>query len=128
MDLGVNDVQLLTDGEIAELNEAADRGQQRSDELRARLAEQLRALLSRLTRLTRLERGVLTARFGLDGRAPERPADVAERLGMSVGRVRRLERRALAKLARSARSPVAEPTSEEEETSDHGREAEPERI
>jgi len=125
MDLGVNDVQLLTDGEIAELNEAADRGQQRSDELRARLAEQLRALLSRLTRL---ERGVLTARFGLDGRAPERPADVAERLGMSVGRVRRLERRALAKLARSARSPVAEPTSEEEETSDHGREAEPERI
>jgi RNA polymerase sigma factor (sigma-70 family) len=59
--------------------------------------ERLRALLSRLSAQ---EREVLTARFGLDGRPPERAVDVAERLGVSVDRVRRIERRAQAKLAR----------------------------
>jgi RNA polymerase sigma factor (sigma-70 family) len=64
----------------------------------------LRALLSRLTAQ---EREILTARFGLDGRAPERLVDIAERLGVSVDRVRRLQRRALAKLARTPTEPPA---------------------
>jgi RNA polymerase primary sigma factor len=59
--------------------------------------ERLRALLSRLSAQ---EREILTVRFGLDGREPERLVDIAERLGVSVDRVRRLQRRALAKLAR----------------------------
>jgi RNA polymerase sigma factor (sigma-70 family) len=55
-----------------------------------------------LSRLTQPEREIVTARFGLDGRPPARRAEIAERLGMSVGRVRRLEQRALAKLAQPA--------------------------
>jgi RNA polymerase primary sigma factor len=63
--------------------------------------EQLRSLLSRLTDR---EHEVVAARFGLGGREPERLADVAERLGVSVERVRQLEQRALAKLRQSADS------------------------
>ena len=58
----------------------------------------LRALLSRLSAQ---EQEVLAARFGLDGREPEHLAGVAERLGMGVERVRRIQQRALAKLARA---------------------------
>jgi DNA-directed RNA polymerase sigma subunit (sigma70/sigma32) len=65
----------------------------------------LRALLSRLTER---EREVLAARFGLDGHEPERAVDVAERLGLSVDRVRRIQRRALYKLARAAQAPGAD--------------------
>jgi RNA polymerase sigma factor (sigma-70 family) len=65
--------------------------------------EQLHALLSRLTDR---EHDVVTARFGLDGREPERLADVGERLGVSVERVRQLEQRALTKLRQSADLPA----------------------
>lgn len=69
--------------------------------------ERLRAFLSRLTAQ---EREILTAWFGLDGRAPQPLAAIAERLGMSVDRVRRLRQRALAKLARMpAQSPPVQP-------------------
>jgi RNA polymerase sigma factor (sigma-70 family) len=62
---------------------------------------QLRVLL---TRLTEREHEILVARFGLDGRPPERLSEIAERLGVSVAQVRRLEQRALAKLRQAARS------------------------
>lgn len=71
----------------------------------ARASAQLRALLSRLTER---EREVLAARCGLDGHEPERAVDVAERLGLSVDRVRRIQRRALSKLARAAQAPGAD--------------------
>jgi RNA polymerase primary sigma factor len=64
---------------------------------------QLRALL---TRLTRREQEILAARLGLDGQEPQRLVDIAERLGVSVDRVRRLEQRALAKLRQAAESPA----------------------
>jgi RNA polymerase sigma factor (sigma-70 family) len=64
---------------------------------------QLRALL---TRLTRREQEILAARLGLDGQEPQRQVDIAERLGVSVDRVRRLEQRALAKLRQAAESPA----------------------
>jgi RNA polymerase sigma factor (sigma-70 family) len=64
----------------------------------------LRALLDRLSQR---EREVLVARFGLDGGQPQPRADVAERLGVSVHQVRRIEQRALAKLSRSAGVPDA---------------------
>lgn len=66
---------------------------------------QLRALLSRLTDR---EQEVVTARFGLDGRDPERLADIGERLGVSVERVRQLEERALSKLRLAAERPSPE--------------------
>jgi RNA polymerase primary sigma factor len=70
------------------------------DELLDRVAsEQLQALLSRLTAR---EQEILTAHYGLDGRTRERLVDIAERLGMSVHRARRLERQALAKLRQQA--------------------------
>jgi RNA polymerase sigma factor (sigma-70 family) len=66
--------------------------------------QRLRALLDRLSQR---EREVLVARFGLDGGQPQPRADVAERLGVSVDQVRRIEWRALAKLSRSAGAPDA---------------------
>jgi RNA polymerase sigma factor (sigma-70 family) len=66
--------------------------------------QRLRGLLDRLNQR---EREVLVARFGLDGGQPQRRADVAERLGVSVHQVRRIEWRALAKLSRSAGAPDA---------------------
>jgi RNA polymerase primary sigma factor len=65
------------------------------DVLEAIAGEQLRALLGHLTDR---EREIVDARFGLDERPPERLADIGERLGVSVERVRQLEERALAKL------------------------------
>jgi RNA polymerase sigma factor (sigma-70 family) len=59
-----------------------------------------RQLEALLTRLTLIEREVLRARYGLDGGKPRTQKQVAERLGLSVGRVRQIERRALGKLAR----------------------------
>ena len=64
-----------------------------------------RPLRALLTRLTEREHESLAARFGLDGRPPERLSEIAERLGLSVAQVRRLEQRALAKLRQAARSP-----------------------
>jgi RNA polymerase primary sigma factor len=76
------------------------------DELVDRVAsEQLRGLLSRLTAR---EQEIVTAYYGLDGRRPEGLEDIAERLGMSVYRVRRLERQALAKLRQQALAAAAE--------------------
>ena len=57
--------------------------------------EQVRALLGRLTSR---EREIVDARFGFDGRQPERLTAIGERLGLSAERVRQLEERALAKL------------------------------
>ncbi len=62
-------------------------------------AEQLRALLAHLSER---EQEIVTARFGLDGRRPERLAEVGARLGVSAERVRQLEERALAKLRAAA--------------------------
>lgn len=59
---------------------------------------QLRDLLSSLSDR---ERGVLRARFGLDGE-PESLRDIARRLGVSAERVRQLENRALGKLRTAA--------------------------
>lgn len=64
------------------------------DVIDAVAGEQLRALLSRLTDR---EREVVQARFGFDT-APEKLAEVGERLGVSAERVRQIEERALAKL------------------------------
>ena len=61
-------------------------------------AEQLRALLSRLTER---EREVVQARFGFDAPA-EKLSEVGERLGVSAERVRQIEERALAKLRSAA--------------------------
>jgi RNA polymerase sigma factor (sigma-70 family) len=58
-------------------------------------------LLPLLSVLSARERSVLRARFGLDG-APQSHREIAERLGVSVSRVRDIERRALAKLRSSA--------------------------
>ena len=63
--------------------------------LEAIAGAQLRALLGRLSDR---EREIVNARFGLDGRQPERLREIGERYGVSVERVRRLEERALAKL------------------------------
>jgi RNA polymerase sigma factor (sigma-70 family) len=57
-------------------------------------AEQLQALLSRLTER---ERAVVQARFGFDVPG-EKLSEVGERLGVSAERVRQIEERALAKL------------------------------
>jgi DNA-directed RNA polymerase sigma subunit (sigma70/sigma32) len=81
------------------------------EELQADLLRSVRLPREALRDLSRLkterERDVLSARFGLDRREPERLVEVAERLGLSVDRVRRIERRALAKLARAAQAPGA---------------------
>lgn len=61
-------------------------------------SSQLRDLLSSLSDR---ERGVLRARFGLDGE-PESLRDIARRLGVSAERVRQLENRALGKLRTAA--------------------------
>jgi DNA-binding CsgD family transcriptional regulator len=50
------------------------------------------------------EREVLTLRAGLDGESPRSAAQVAEQLGVSNGRVRSTERRALRRLKRANRS------------------------
>jgi RNA polymerase sigma factor (sigma-70 family) len=58
-------------------------------------------LLALLSGLSDRERGILRARYGLDG-DEQSLRDVAARLGVSAERVRQLERRALGKLAAAA--------------------------
>lgn len=91
-----------TEGEIGILGDllddpvSADAFEEVLDEI---AAEQLRALLAHLTER---ERDIIASRFGLDGRRPERLAEVGARLGVSAERVRQLEERALAKLRSAA--------------------------
>ena len=66
--------------------------------LRTVETEQLLALLAGLSDR---ERGILRARYGLDGRE-ESLREIAGRLGLSAERVRQLEQRALGKLAAAA--------------------------
>jgi hypothetical protein len=63
-------------------------------------------LADRLHQSLQQTQSVQTARFGLDGCAPGRRVETSERLGMSMGRGRRLEQRGLAKLAQSAAPPA----------------------
>jgi DNA-binding CsgD family transcriptional regulator len=69
---------------------------------------QLRALLARLRgcfyALPRRERRVLVLRAGLNGRRPHSRAEIARRLRMSPKNVGRVERRALRRLRRTART------------------------
>lgn len=51
-----------------------------------------------LTRLSARDRDVIRRRFGLDGHAQERLAEVGDRMGISAERVRQIEERGLAKL------------------------------
>jgi RNA polymerase primary sigma factor len=60
-------------------------------------------LLALLSRLTERERQVLRMHHGLDGEELSH-REIAERLGISTSRVRKLERRARAKLAAAARA------------------------
>jgi len=60
--------------------------------------EQVRRLLGGLSER---ERAIVVARFGFDGRRPQRLEEIGARLGVSAERVRQLEERALAKLRRS---------------------------
>lgn len=64
-------------------------------------AMQVEELVSLLAGLSERERSILRARFGL-GRAEESRRQIAERLGVSVERVRQIEERALRKLAAAA--------------------------
>jgi RNA polymerase primary sigma factor len=58
-------------------------------------------LLPLLSVLSARERRILAARYGLDGE-PQSRRQIAERLGLSVSRVRDIEQRALGKLRRAA--------------------------
>jgi RNA polymerase sigma factor (sigma-70 family) len=68
-----------------------------------RLLDRIEAerLLPLLSVLSPRERRILSARYGLD-REPQTTAEIAESLGLSVRRVRDIERRALAKLRSAA--------------------------
>jgi RNA polymerase primary sigma factor len=60
-------------------------------------------LLGLLSVLSDRERRILEAHYGLDGE-PQTHKEIAERLGISVHRVRQIERRALNKLRRAAQA------------------------
>ncbi|MER3411270.1 MAG: RNA polymerase sigma factor, partial [Thermoleophilia bacterium] len=83
-------------GDLLEDPMSADAFEEVLDEI---AAAELRALLSHLSER---ERDIVTARFGLEGRRPERLAEIGARLGVSAERVRQLEERALAKLRAAA--------------------------
>ena len=82
----------------------------RAEDAYARVLDEIEAeeLLPLLSVLSPRERSILRARYGLDGEAQSR-RDVAERLGLSVSRVRDIERRALAKLRSAALAVDATP-------------------
>lgn len=93
---------LGAEGEIGVLGDlladpvSADAFEEVLDEI---AASELRALLAHLSER---EREIVAARFGLDGRRPERLGEVGARLGVSAERVRQLEERALTKLRAAA--------------------------
>jgi RNA polymerase primary sigma factor len=82
-------------GDLVDDPTAQDAYDQALDEVEA---EELKPLLSVLSDR---ERSILQARYGLDG-DPQSRQEIAERLGLSVSRVRDIERRALDKLRRAA--------------------------
>jgi RNA polymerase sigma factor (sigma-70 family) len=66
-------------------------------------AVEIQQLLALLSGLSERERGILRARFGLDGGEEETLQQIADKLGVSAERVRQLERRALGKIEAAAR-------------------------
>ncbi len=74
--------------------------------------EERRAVRERLDRLEPRERTIVSLRFGLDGRNPMTLKEVGHRLGVTREWARRIEARALAKLADPTAADAApEPTS-----------------
>jgi RNA polymerase sigma factor (sigma-70 family) len=75
----------------------------RAEDAYERVLDQIEAqeLVPLLSVLSDRERSILGARYGLDGE-PQSHRAIAERLGVSVSRVRDIERRALGKLRRAA--------------------------
>jgi RNA polymerase sigma factor (sigma-70 family) len=71
-------------------------------------AIEVEELLALLAGLSERERSILRARYGLDGAEEESLRSVGRRLGLSAERVRKLEQRALGKLAAAS---GAEPTA-----------------
>jgi RNA polymerase primary sigma factor len=74
------------------------------DPLERVMARALRAEIDQLLQsLSARERGVMLARFGLDGRAPRTLAEVGRRLGVTRQRVQQIEDEAMVKLRDPAR-------------------------
>jgi len=99
-------------GDLLEDPLSADAYEEVLDSLAGR---QVRALLGRLTER---ERDIVVARFGLDGRPPERLVDVGARMGVTAERARQIESMALAKLRRSFTG--SETAAAEEHTTGEG--------
>ena len=78
------------------ISDKADLLEQLSDRETAR---QIREAIMRC--LTAQERKVILLRYGLNGTAPRRQREVAERIGISRSYVSRIEKRALGKLRRA---------------------------
>ena len=73
------------------------KGQQRTEEELA--LQRLRVKLGTvLSRLPEVERNVLEARMGLVDGEPQKPGQVAKRLGMSVPEVKKVEARAFERI------------------------------
>jgi RNA polymerase primary sigma factor len=77
---------------------------ERSPEAVAADAEEARQFVRLLEELGEVEAQVLRLRFGLGGRDRLTLPEVGARLGLSSERVRQIERRGLAQLARSLQS------------------------
>jgi DNA-directed RNA polymerase specialized sigma subunit len=77
----------------------ADRGRRRTDEDEDAALRALRSKLAGvLRRLPDVERKVLELRMGLTDGVPAKPGQVAERLGMTINEVRKIEARAFERI------------------------------
>jgi RNA polymerase sigma factor (sigma-70 family) len=97
----LNETLENTDGELGTMGDLLEdplSAAAYEDVVDAVAADQLRALLSRLTER---EREVVQARFGFEAPA-QKLTEIGERLGVSAERVRQIEERALAKLRSAA--------------------------